>query len=301
MLSAANVTSQLVWAADRNRGRILAELPNAGSFDRVLVRIQREGGFATFYDPVDRSLGPGRLSAAYEGTLAVVHDPKKPETITLPATSFVAQQRRATLNLAVDSEGRTSGKGELMLKGHYAWEQSFPRREAKDTQEAWQKWADAAMPGYKISEIQVEDRPDEGTLKVEWKMAATEESVLGDEVSLMLSRPIGPVKQPFTVGEAERRSGVMFDHGGLEEVELRLTWPKGWAVVTPPQAVSSDAGIAAYRVEATVDALANTLTYKRSMQIRKRELDDRVEFAALRNLYTEAEKRDAQAVVIARR
>ena len=221
--------------------------------------------------------------------------------MTLPITSFAVHQRQARLDLTIDDSGKAAGKGELLLKGHYAWEQSFPKREAKETDEAWQKWADAAMPGYKITGIKIDDQPDKGTLKVEWAMAATEESVLGDEVSLTPSRPIGPVRQPFTVTEAERRSPVIMDHGGIEEVQLKVTLPKGWAPVSLPPASTTDAGIGAYRTESSVDAATNTLLFNRRMEIRKREPADLVEFAALRNLFTEAEKRDAQTLVLARR
>ncbi|MBX7187144.1 MAG: DUF3857 domain-containing protein [Vicinamibacteria bacterium] len=301
LLSAVNVNSQLVWAADRSRGRVLADLPNPGAFDRILVRVTREGGFATYYDPVDRSLGPGRLAPDYEGTLALVHDAKKPETITLPITSFAAHQKKAVISLTVNDEGHTTGNGELTLKGHYAWEKSAPRREAKDTTEAWQKWADAAMPGFKVTGIRVEDKPDEATLRVEWSMAATEESTLGDEVTLNPARPIGPFSQPFTVSETERRSPIMMDHGGIEEMELKISWPKGWSLATRPQPSSMDAGIASYTVELPGEAAPGTFVYKRNMQVRKREPADRVEYAALRNLFTEAEKRDAQTLVLARR
>lgn len=301
MLSAVGVESQLLWAADWRRGQILAELPNPGAFDRVLVRLRRERLNGLILDPVDASLAAGRLSPGYEGSVAVVHDPKSPETITLPVTSFAAHRRQASLQLAIDAEGRTSGKGEMVLHGHHAWKESFPKRDAKETQEEWQKWADAVLPGFKITGLKVEDHPDAGSLKIEWAMTATEESVLGDEVTLNPARPIGPVKQPFLVNETQRRSPVIMDHGGIEEVELKLTWPQGWALAAPPQPVFKDAGIAAYRIEAKTDAAANSLTYKRRMEIRKREPADRPEFAALRNLFTEAEKLDAQTLVLARR
>lgn len=301
LLSAVKIDAQLVWAADWRRGRVLADLPNPGAFDRVLVRLKREAATGLIFDPVDASLGAGRLSPGYEGAVAVAHDPKTPETLTLPLTSFAAHRREAKLDLVVDDEGRAKGKGELMLRGHHAWKESFPKRDVKETQAEWQKWADTSLPGFKITDLKVDDRPDESTLKVEWQMSATEESVLGDEVTLNLARPVGPIKQPFTVNETQRRSPVIMEHGGIEEVEIKLSWPKGWALATPPQPIVREAGIGAYRIEATTDPVANTLVVKRRLDIRKREPADRVEFAALRNLFTEAEKLDAQSLVLARR
>jgi len=301
MLGAVGVESQLLWVADWRRGQIIPDLPNPGAFDRVLVRLRREPLNGLILDPVDTSLAAGRLSPGYEGSIAVVHDPKTPETIKLPLTSFAVHRRQASLQLAIDADGRASGKGEMVLHGHHAWKESFPKREAQETRDAWQKWADGALPGFKITGLKVEDQPDSGSLKVEWAMVATEESVLGDEVTLNPARPIGPVKQPFLVSETLRRSPVIMDHGGIEEVELKLAWPQGWALAAPPQSVFKDAGIAAYRIEAKTDAAANTLTYKRRIEIRKREPADRPEFAALRNLFTEAEKLDAQTLVLTRR
>jgi hypothetical protein len=301
LLQAANQKAQLVWAARRTRGRILADLPNPLRFDRVLVRVGRGTSLHTFLDPVDPSLAIGVLSPAYEGTLAVVHDPKTPETITLPMRSFISNQRQAKLDLTVDADGRTAGKGQLVLKGNYAWEESFPSREPAETTKAWSKWAEDALPGYRISDIKVVDQPDESALRVEWAMAATEESVLGDEVTLHPARPIGPFRQPFTVSSSERRSSVLLDHHGVEEVEVTVAWPKGWTPSPPPPTSSMEAGIASYRIDTKADPGGTTLSYKRRLEIRKREPADRTEFGALRNLFAEAEKRDAQTVVLTRR
>ena len=49
-----------------------------------------------------------------------------------------------------------------------------------------------AMPGFKVTGIRVEDKPDEATLRVEGAWPPPRKARLGDEVTLNPARPIGP-------------------------------------------------------------------------------------------------------------
>ena len=126
-------------------------------------------------------------------------------------------------------------------------------------------------------------------------------AVTADEVTLVATRPLGPVRQLFTADATARRSPVIMDHGGVEEIEARIAWPQGWSLATSTEPAAIEMGIGGYRSNVSVDAAQRTAVFKRRMDVRKREPADRIEFAALRNLYAEAERRDAQALVFARR
>ncbi|MCP4660125.1 MAG: DUF3857 and transglutaminase domain-containing protein, partial [bacterium] len=59
MLAAVKVKSRLVWAADRQLGRIYPEVANPWWFDKVLVLVELDGE-RIFLDPSDRRLAFGR-------------------------------------------------------------------------------------------------------------------------------------------------------------------------------------------------------------------------------------------------
>ncbi len=112
MLAAVKVKSRLVWAADRQLGRIYPDVANPWWFDKLLVLVELDGE-RIFLDPGDRGLAFGRLAPGNEGTPALVFDRKQPEVITLPTTPFDQNHRRATLDLALDEDGAVTGSGSL--------------------------------------------------------------------------------------------------------------------------------------------------------------------------------------------
>ncbi|HYU32668.1 MAG TPA: DUF3857 domain-containing protein, partial [Thermoanaerobaculia bacterium] len=233
MLDAAQVSSRLVWAADRWRGQIDPQLANPAWFDRVLVLAEIDGQ-RVFLDPSDRSLGFGQIEYGYEGTPAVIFDRKKPETIVLPETPFDQNARRAVVDLTLDEAGALAGTGELVLTGHHAWERIHWQDGDAKTLEAWKKWLDERYQGFAVSDVRYEERPDDRTVKLTWKLAQREEDVLGDEATLVPSRPLGPVTQPLVQAGDKRRSQVLFAYPDRDEVELRLHWPEGWRVDALP-------------------------------------------------------------------
>jgi hypothetical protein len=299
MLDAAQIKSRLVWAADRWRGQIDPELANPSWFDRVLVTAEIDGQ-RVFLDPSDRSLGFGQIQYAYEGTPAVIHDRKKPETIVLPETPFDQNGRRAVIDLTLDETGALAGTGELVLTGHHAWERTDWQDDDARTLEAWTKWLDDRSPGFAVSEVKFEEKPDERTVRLTWKLAQREEDVLGDEASLIPSRPLGPVAQPFVQAGDKRRSPVLFDYADRDEVELRLHWPEGWRVDTLPALTKQERPAGAFVVELEEKEAERTLVYRRRFDVRNRKLGSAQEYEAVRALYAAVEKSDAQPLALVR-
>jgi hypothetical protein len=300
MLDAVKVDSRLVWAADRDRGAIDVTLPNPAWFDTAFVLVELDGK-KVYLDPSDRALGFGRLRAGYEGTPALIYDPKKPEVIVLPVTPPDQNLRRAELDLALDEKGRLGGTGTLRLTGHRAWEKIDWQPDAAKAAQAWKEWLEKRFRDYQISDVQAVESADEGKVTVSWKLAQRADEALGDEAALVPSAPLGPHTQPLVQPASVRRSGVYFDYPDREEVVLRLRWPEGWKVEGMPQEknVASSIGVLSASVE--VKPGERSLVYTRRMDIARRALETTQQYEAIRSLFGDVEKSDAQKLLLARR
>jgi transglutaminase-like putative cysteine protease len=300
MLEAARIASRLVWSADRWHGQIDLTLANPAWFDRVLVAAEIDGQ-RVFLDPSDRALGFGQISYAYEGTAAVLYDRKKPEPIVLPETPFDQNGRRAVIDLTLDEAGALSGTGELMLTGAQAWERIDWQDDDARTLDAWKKWLDDRYHGFTVSDVHFVERPDDRKVQLTWKLAQREEDVLGDEASLLPSRPLGPVAQPLVQAGDKRRSQVLFAYADRDEMELRLHWPAGWRVDTLPGLAKQERPVGAFVVEVEEKEAERSLVYRRRFDLRRRLLVSPQEYEAVRALYAAVEKSDAQPLALVRR
>jgi hypothetical protein len=298
MLDAAQVGARLVWAADRWRGQIDPQLPNPGWFDRVLVAAEIDGQ-RVFLDPSDPSLGFGQIRYGYEGTPALIFDRKKPETVVLPETPFDQNGQRAVIDLTLDETGTLAGTGELVLTGHHAWERIDWKDDDAKTLEAWEEWLADRSKGFAVSDVRFEEKPDERLVRLTWKLAQHEEDVLGDEASLVPSRPLGPSAQPFV--QDKRRTPILFSYADREEVELRLHWPEGWRVDTLPTLTKQERSAGAFVVEVEEKAAERTLVYRRRFELRHRKVASTQDYEAVRALFAAVEKSDAQPLALVRR
>lgn len=297
MLAAAGIESRPVWAADRWHGQIDPTLSNPAWFDRVLVAAEIDGQ-RVFLDPSDRALGFGQIAYAYEGTAAVLYDRKKPEPIVLPETPFDQNGRRAVLDLTLDGAGALSGTGELVLTGAHAWERIHWQDGDARTLDAWKKWLDDRYHGFTVNDVHLEERPDDRTVRLTWKLAQREEDVLGDETSLAPSRPLGPMAQPLVQAGDKRRSQVLFPYAGRDEVELRLRWPAGWRVDLLPGLAKQERPEGAFVVEVEEKEAEHSLVYRRRFDLHRRLLGSPQEYEAVRALYAAVEKSDAQPLAL---
>ncbi|HVG07711.1 MAG TPA: DUF3857 domain-containing protein [Thermoanaerobaculia bacterium] len=300
LLNAAKLDAKLVWAADRMRGQIDPKVPNPLWFDTVLVALDLDGQ-RVYLDPTDRALAFGHLQYGYEGTPALIHDAKKPEGIVLPEPPHDQNARRAVVDLDLDAEGRLSGKGEVTFTGHHAWEKIDWKDDEAATLEAWKKWLDEEYPGFQIEGVRFEEKPDEQTARVFWTMKQREEDVLGDETTLVPSRPLGPTRQPFVQDASKRRSPVLFLFPDRDEVELRLHWPEGWKLESQPKLASTKNRVGALTVGLDLNDAERSLVYRRQLDVTQRQLPSMQMYEEARALFGAAEKSDAQALVLARR
>jgi hypothetical protein len=299
MLAALEIDSHLVWAADREGGTIDMQVPNPAWFDRVLVAAQVEGQ-RMFLDPSDRSLTFGHIGPGYEGTAALLFDRKKPEVISLPESPFSDNLRRARLEIALDAGGRATGTGTLTLLGHPAWRRTRWSGDAASPAEAWERWLREQFPGFDVGGVTVSERLDEPWVEVSWSLSQHPEEALGDQATLVASRPLGPVRQPFPRG-AKRLSAVVFDYPERSEVELTVHWAEGWTPEVLPHAVNFQSAAGAVVTSVDLNATRRTLVFRRRFDNAHRKAATAAQYQQVQTLFEEAQKSDAQALVLSRR
>ncbi|HEV7668005.1 MAG TPA: DUF3857 domain-containing protein [Thermoanaerobaculia bacterium] len=302
MLDAAKLDAKPVWATPRSSGLIDAQVANPAWFDRVLIAVELGGQDGRIYlDPTDRRLGFGRLDADYEGTAALLPDPKKPEGVVLAQSPADQNVEKATVTLQVDEGGRLAGTGKLRLTGLSATDKLRWRETPEKTTEAWHDWLVERFEGYTFTDLVVRESVEERTLDVTWTMTQKEEEALGDEVSLAASRPLGPQTEPFSASSAQRRSPILFDFPYSEQVDFEVIWPEGWHVESAPHTTKSESAAGAFALSIQIDDATKKVTIHRAFDLRQKQLSTREECELARTLFAAAAKSDAQALVLVRR
>lgn len=297
MLAAVKIDAQLVWAADRDRGAIDPALPNPRWFDTVLVRVELDGQ-KVYLDPTDRALAFGHLRPGHEGTPALVFDTKKPEGIVLPQTPYDQNLERAEIDLTLDPKGRLTGTGTLRLTGQRAWAKLHRETDEAKSQEVWKKWLGERFREFQVGDVKAVAAPEEEKVTLTWSLAQREDEVLGDEVTLVPSAPLGPFGQILVQPAASRRTGVAFDYPYRQEVELRLRWPEGWKVESAPKGNNLAGKAGGLSLDVESKPAERTLVCTRRLDVSQRRFDTSAEYEAVRSLFADVEKSDAQRVVL---
>ncbi len=300
MLDSIGLDPRLVWAADRSEGHIDTEVANPYWFDRAVVMVDLKGE-RVFLDPSNRHLGFGHLEPEFEGMPGLVHSATKPEILTLPRPPFDRNARHATVELAVDADGRVSGTGTLEATGHHALEYLGWQDGDKPVVDAWKEWLGGVFAGFDVGNVVVADSADEQEVKAAWSLAQRAEQALGDEATLTPSLPLGPVKQAFNLPAEQRRTPVQLTFADRDEVELTVTWPAGWEVEASPPAATFENAAGTLVASVEVEAGAHRLRYRRRLDIVRTEFTTATDYRAIRALYAEAERHDAQNLVLVHR
>ena len=299
MLDRVRVDSKLVWANERSTGAPPISVPNPIWFERVLVAVELPGS-TVYLDPAEPALPFGDLLADVEGSPALLFDLRKPEVITLPMLPPEANRREATLKLAVDDDGGASGSGELRLTGQHAIE-ALTESDATKLVDTWTQWLEAHFPGFVVRDVTAAATSDGRELHVGWAMALRDAEVLGDELTLLPSRPLGVAGQPLGLSPALRRTPILLPFADSDEVSLDVTLPAAWQVESMPETFETKNGGGALSIRSELDAEHHALHYQRRLDVASRVAADREAVKQLYGLFEEAAKQDAKALALARR
>ena len=296
MFEALKVESELVWAFDRTLLKADLSVANPWWFDTVLVRIELDGE-TLYLDPGDRSVAFGRLAPGYEGSEAVVVQRRDPPIITLPRSSYEDHLQRSQVKLTVDEEGRVSGHGTLELGGHIAWK-VLGSTDQEAMVEAWTESLAKDYEGYDVSGVELEEDLAEQRVRLSWDLVQREEEVLGDEVTLEPTRPVGPTTQPFTLPPQQRRTPVLMNYGRRAETVLTVSFPETWEIDVLPEDASFSNGAGSLEWRVSADEAQNTVEIRTRFDRSEYQFLGGEAYLAVRDLYQQAAKADAQSLVL---
>ena len=299
MLDAAGFAPELVWAADRRFGAIDTSVANPHWFESVLVRIEL-GGREVFLDPSSPGHAFGYLHPDLEGMEGLVYSRTSPRLIRLPGRSYEANVRRVTLELTVDGKGRVAGSGALSFEGHHGARWFVGEPTASGRTETLTTFLEERFPGYEVSQVTVTDDLEATRLDATWNLERRREEARGDRVTLVSSRPLGPVAQQFTLTAAERLTPVLLPFPGRDEVEVAVRWADGWAPEAVPEEVGFVSNAGSFVTEVEGDHGGRRLRVRRTFETVERLFVGPNAYLAVQALYAAAAAGDALELVLVR-
>ena len=294
MLDAVGIEADRLWIADRFEGRVDARVANPTWLDIMILRVELEGE-EIYLNPTSTTLAFGMLPPHYEDTLAIRLDKKKPEPLITPPSPASWNRRSASLVLTIDDQGKVSGGGTLGLTGHPARQYMEWKDSPEATTEAWQEHLEGVFSGWSIDGVEVVEAIDSRRVDVSWRQEQRAEEVLGDEVSLLPSRPLD-LDQPFTLSKKKRLTPVQMAWAKLDDVQLEVTWPEGWVVDSLPEPIGYESPAGRFVVQIGRDDEARKLTYSRTFERSRTEFGGD-EYPLVKDLYERASKNDGQELV----
>ena len=295
LLDENDVRAHPVWAAHREDGRVVEELPNPTAFTTVLVRADVDGR-TTFLDPADPTLPFGRLGPGYEGTTALIADPKSTEVVRLPRLPAAAHRRTADLDLTIGDDGGWSGTGTLELTGNAAWFRILADRSDEDTHTVWKERLTDDF-GCDVSDLTVEEDIESAVVRVAFRLTQREEDVLGDENAWSPARPYA-TENPFVLPPEERRTPVQLDFPFQDLVETTLRWPEGWELESAPRALLHRGPVGEFELRVERGDDGRSATISRRFVRTETDIIGRDAYAALRELTATAARSDDETLVL---
>lgn len=297
MLEATDVESSLGWTRSREDGAVEPEVVNPGQFDAVVVAATIDGK-RLFLDPAERRAAFGVLPPDLEGVRCLLVDGKDPEWVTTPVTASADSARRATVSLEVGADGAAKGKGTLTLSGNHAWERLAWAETKEKSLEAWRDWIASKYPGFDVSEVGVEEAVEERRVAVTFQLSQRADEA-GDEASLKLAAPLAQERNPFSLTAAQRITPVRIPFPDSDAVEVTVTWPAGYKIVSQPKLRSAGGRSAKLEAAITVDDGARKATYTRRFDTLVADVD-RQSYGELASTFAAAVANDAELLVVGR-
>jgi hypothetical protein len=231
---------------------------------------------------------------------ALLYDYKEPAVVTLPEAPFAENRRLARVDLSVDENGKITGHGTLTLTGHHGWEMIGWKGSREQAAVAWQGWLQEQMKSVLVSDVSVKESIEDSKVEVEWHLAPAEAGTEESEILLNPAAPLGPVNLASSFPAAGRRTPVVFDYPDRDEVEWHVSWPAGWGIEATPQAQTRESAAGAFVTSFATDPAARTLVTHRRFDIARGEMESVADYDRLRQLLLEAQRNDAQTVVLRR-
>ena len=296
MLDAVGIDSEIVWASDRSWGQVDLQLPNPAWFERVMLLVDLEGE-SVVLDPIDRALPFGGIAPDFQGMPAIIADTRKPKAIMLPRWPAMDNVRKASIDLEVVDSGGVHGGGTLHLTGLHNWVGRNRGLDHEKRLESWKDWLETTFDGFDVREIELEESEDERECDLKWSLELREEEILGDEISLIPSRPL-TLTQMFDLPVNDRRTPVQLAFVDVDELDLTVKWPEGWRLVEMPDSRNVAFGQAGnFESSVQVNEDGRELVFRRRIETSRIAFNPGKDYLELRNLMGEAADSDQDLLV----
>lgn len=300
LLDAAKIPAHLVWAADRSDGMIDAQVPTPAWFSRTLVAAE-VGPQRLFLDPTDPTASAGHIGPGFEGMQALLYDYKKPAVITLPETPFTENRRGARVDLTVGENGEVTGHGTLTLTGQHGWEMVGWQDSPEQAVAAWKTWLGERLKNFLVSDVKVSESVEDGKVVVEWRLNSADRGANDGEVLLNAGAPLSSSAIASAFPSVGRQTAVVFLYADRDETEWHVSWAPGWEVEASPKPRSQESAAGAFVTSLSADPVARTLVAQQRLDIVRRMTSSLADYDTLRQLLLEAQRADAQPIVLRRR
>jgi hypothetical protein len=205
----------------------------------------------------------------------------------------------------------------MVLGGAHAWSRTRWREGETETREAWKKWLEEGFPDYAVAEVSYREivdpiapggagaadappRPAPPRVELEWTLKLREEKLLPDEVTVVPSQPLGPIRASNLFPAAGRRTPIHLAFADRDDVEVRVTWPEGWRVEASPRPVDYDSPAGGVVLSVEIDPEGRRAVAKRRIDVKQAVAGTREQVAAMKAAYAEFEKSDAQTLLLVR-
>lgn len=299
MLEGAKLEPELAWANPRDHGKIDREIPNPRQFSRILVSLDIDGELI-FLDPSDRGLAFGQLRPELQGLPCLVLTKKNQqwhETPAIPATDSI---RHAQVELAVDKDGRISGRGSLELTGNHALVRIGLQETPDQAENTWTAWIREAFSDLEVINVTVTEAIPKALMRIQWEVAQKPGPLPGGKAGFSLSPPLTVTHNPFTLAPTERITPVQLEFPGVEKLDLVFTWSAGWQFsgVPPSNSVENSAG--SLNVDHYYSPESRKIEIRRELTIRKNLFADPASYQDLSQLFEAAAENGTQHLSVIR-
>ncbi|MCP4898956.1 MAG: DUF3857 and transglutaminase domain-containing protein [bacterium] len=219
------------------------------------------------------------------------------QLVTLPTTPFRASRRHASIELVLDHDGSVTGSGSLELTGNQAWF-NMTRKDSTELNAHWQAWLEEALSTSEVNLTEATEDPANRRILVSWRLKQPLKDVAANEVSLQLSRPLGPITQPFDA--LTRYTPAFLEFTSRDELELSLAWSEGWVLDVVPEQWERQGFAGEAIATVKLDEDNRNLQYTRRVDFASQEFPDSDQLTDLVLLYDEAQQHDEQLLVFIR-
>lgn len=269
------------------RGGDLADLPpSLAVFDHAILYVP---ALKLYLDGTAERTGSSELPAANQGVTALIIDGKDGLRVRTPVLASHENHTDRKLDILIAADGSAEVVDNVRVKGQDApwWRRSFTDPATRNR--TYEKMIAPVFPGAAVKEVLISD-PDAleqpVTLRARYRVPRFAR-LAGERVSADLTIAQAPLTQQLAP-LASRTQPTEYAFPFEQSVSISVRWPKGWHLVSAPEALSrrelGAAGSHALEGSQKVTAQPDRLTVIRALKVRRHRFSA-ASYGALRRFF----------------